>query len=421
MAEILARVLAGEQQGRAGDGGEERDEVKAGRLLREGLQRDRRAWRIRALKYLRARGRDVGKASEALRENVLWRDKWSADALFDEGPRVIHNFERMLGYWPTGHMGVDRRGLPLLIDRMGDLDIETLKLCPMADVVHMHIWFQERQWRSSRDAFEAIERAEAARLQGLPESAGEEERATFVDLREDAIPTLTVTTVEDLGQLGMKHMASWAMSMLKQFIEIDEAHYVESLEKLLIVNAPSMFTVMWAVVRPWVDPVTITKIAIYGTNCGPALLQELDADQIPVRLGGALDRPYPGGPGGKFPIENPDGTTFVPISAKIARRSSLEVPLSPSSSPSRLRWRVSVASHDVAFSILCPASSPLLPARKISSSQEDAGELLLDAPGRYTVVFDNSYSALRGKSLTFQFSFDHPQQQQPLSTAAASS
>ena len=403
MAEILASITDSPESDANSDG--------AAELLRHGLWRDRRGWRMKALNYYRARGREVGRAAACLRQHVLWREEWQADQIAEDGPRVIGNFELLHDYWPSGYFGEDRRGLPILVERMGELDVEGLKMCPMRDIVHFHIYGQEEMLARARGAFERLEQAEWARLEALaPEERARAEAESFLGAiagrREEAIPTVTVTIIEDIGALGMRHMNAYALGLLKQLIEIDENQYVETIEKCFVTNAPSMFTIMWAVVKPWVDPVTLAKMAILGADPSRALLAEIDADQLPRVLGGSADLEggFPGGPGGKFGYTREDGTTISPVETTVGRRSSHQVRLSVGQAPARVRWQVAVAAHDIGFAIKRASDdSVVLAPQRIGSGEPSESSIEVDVVGEYVVEFDNSYSTLRSKSLTFQF------------------
>ncbi len=55
-------------------------------------------------------------------------------------------------------------------------------------------------------------------------------------------------------------------------------NYPETIHRILIVDAPYLFSAVWAVVRPWVDPVTATKIAFVKQN---QLTDYFKEDEIP--------------------------------------------------------------------------------------------------------------------------------------------
>ena len=69
-------------------------------------------------------------------------------------------------------------------------------------------------------------------------------------------------------------------------LKSDETYYPETLKKVFIINAPMYFTAVWTVVKPWLDPVVLSKIEILGTNYLPSLLNMIDIEEIPVELGG---------------------------------------------------------------------------------------------------------------------------------------
>ena len=53
--------------------------------------------------------------------------------------------------------------------------------------------------------------------------------------------------------------------------------------------APKIFSILFALIKPLLSPVTLAKIKIYGSNSSKwklALLNNIPADQIPVNYGG---------------------------------------------------------------------------------------------------------------------------------------
>lgn len=49
--------------------------------------------------------------------------------------------------------------------------------------------------------------------------------------------------------------------IVKLLISILEFNYPETLSSALIINAPFIFYACWAVIRPWLDPITASKVA----------------------------------------------------------------------------------------------------------------------------------------------------------------
>lgn len=54
--------------------------------------------------------------------------------------------------------------------------------------------------------------------------------------------------------------------MVKLLIRILEFNYPETLSASLIINAPFMFYACWAIIRPWLDPVTAAKISFVNSD-----------------------------------------------------------------------------------------------------------------------------------------------------------
>ncbi|KAI9480813.1 MAG: CRAL-TRIO domain-containing protein [Benjaminiella poitrasii] len=87
------------------------------------------------------------------------------------------------------------------------------------------------------------------------------------------------------------HMSLWqfhmsALNHLKAIAEIVQHYYPETLHRLFIINAPSAFVVMFKVVKPWLNPRTLEKIHVLGSDFQSVLLNYIDADNLPSFLGG---------------------------------------------------------------------------------------------------------------------------------------
>ena len=54
--------------------------------------------------------------------------------------------------------------------------------------------------------------------------------------------------------------------LVKLLIRILEFNYPETLSSSLIINAPFVFYACWAVIRPWLDPVTAAKVAFIHSD-----------------------------------------------------------------------------------------------------------------------------------------------------------
>ena len=58
------------------------------------------------------------------------------------------------------------------------------------------------------------------------------------------------------------------------------------LGKVAVINAPSTFTVIWNVVKPWLSKETASKVDILGSDYKDVLLDLVDPENLPSSLGG---------------------------------------------------------------------------------------------------------------------------------------
>lgn len=79
---------------------------------------------------------------------------------------------------------------------------------------------------------------------------------------------------------------------------------------MFIVNAPMLFSGIWAAIKPWIDEKTRNKIVIIGSGFKEKLLEIIDPENLPEFLGGSskTDLSVNAGPW------NPQNKEFFPIS-----------------------------------------------------------------------------------------------------------
>ncbi len=78
--------------------------------------------------------------------------------------------------------------------------------------------------------------------------------------------------------------------------QIGSDYYPEIMGNLFVVDAPYLFSGIWAVVKGFLDERTRNKIKIQGSGYQKVLLEMVDADQLPSILGGTCTCSHvPGG------------------------------------------------------------------------------------------------------------------------------
>ncbi|CAL1278994.1 unnamed protein product [Larinioides sclopetarius] len=74
-----------------------------------------------------------------------------------------------------------------------------------------------------------------------------------------------------------------AIYIMKMFLD----NYPESIKRIVVINAPIYFTWFYAAMKPIIPPVVIQKLKIHGTDgWKETLLEDIDANELPVYLGG---------------------------------------------------------------------------------------------------------------------------------------
>jgi len=69
---------------------------------------------------------------------------------------------------------------------------------------------------------------------------------------------------------------------------IGQDYYPEILGQMFIINAPMLFTGVWAIIKPWIDEKTRNKIKILGSKYEKELFEVIDPENLPQFMGGKV-------------------------------------------------------------------------------------------------------------------------------------
>ncbi|KAI0031553.1 CRAL-TRIO domain-containing protein [Vararia minispora EC-137] len=218
------------------------------------------------LRFLRARKFDVVKAKEMLLAYEQWRKDFGVDD-------ILQNFdfkekEQVDKYYPQYYHKLDKDGRPIYIEVLGKLDVKALYA----------ITTQERQLQ--RLVYE-YEKSITERLPAASRTVGH--------------PVETFCTIMDLAGVSLS-----AFYRVKDYVskatQIGQDRYPETMGRFFIVNAPWGFSTVWAIVKPWLDPVTVAKIDVLGSGAQvkQMLLQHIPAESLPREYGGTCVCPGKG-------------------------------------------------------------------------------------------------------------------------------
>jgi hypothetical protein len=98
----------------------------------------------------------------------------------------------------------------------------------------------------------------------------------------------TCCTIMDLKGVGVTKVSS-VYSYVKQASAISQNYYPERLGRLYLINAPWGFSTVFGVVKGWLDPVTVEKIHVLGSNYQKELLAQVPAENLPKMFGGSCE------------------------------------------------------------------------------------------------------------------------------------
>lgn len=94
--------------------------------------------------------------------------------------------------------------------------------------------------------------------------------------------------VLDLNNLTTAQLSRRALAIIKEQSAIDSVCFPETMNKMLIINAPTFFAATWRLIRGWLDPRTAAKIEVISSTAAShkRLLELVDEDQLPSDYGG---------------------------------------------------------------------------------------------------------------------------------------
>uniref|UniRef100_A0A131Z114 SEC14-like protein 2 isoform X2 n=1 Tax=Rhipicephalus appendiculatus TaxID=34631 RepID=A0A131Z114_RHIAP len=360
------------------------------------------------LRWLRARDFNLNKAEQMLRAHVEWRKQFGIDDVmtWPEPPEVLRK------YYPGGFTGYDREGRPVSIIPFGGCDLKGLLNTVTLDQVMRHVV------RQFEDVEEDIKR-----------------QSKKLDK-----PIETVTYIFDFDGFALSTLASRAViDYLTNLMCTFEDNYPERLHKAYVINAPRYFPLFWKIVRPFLSDLTARKLALFGKDeqaWKKALLEEIDADQLPRYWGGTQTDPD-GNPrcpsvvidGGEVPTRYYQSTNghspseqrqcsdqIIPAevaraNTAVSRQATVEVPVRVEEAGMLLAWEI--VCDDLLFGIFYRGNGSLSdehnsaevvrkPSRiKAVAKVPESGSLTCSKPGLYVLNFDNTFSTFTSKKLSY--------------------
>lgn len=102
-------------------------------------------------------------------------------------------------------------------------------------------------------------------------------------------------TILDLHGGALKILSKKVYALIQVASKIGQDYYPEIMGQCFIVNAPFLFTGVWAIVKGFLDERTRKKITIKGGSYQKDLLELVEAENLPDFLGGTCTCESQGG------------------------------------------------------------------------------------------------------------------------------
>ncbi|XP_077353926.1 SEC14-like protein 2 [Festucalex cinctus] len=342
------------------------------------------------LRWLRARSFNVPKAEAMIRKHVVFRRNMKADTIISDWtpPEVIRRFVS------GGMCGHDKEGSPVWYDLVGPLDPKGLLMS------------------ASKQDFV---RTKLRNMEMLQRECHQQSQKLGVNVE-------AVTLIYDCEGLGFKHMWKPAIETYGEILTMFEENYPEGLKRVFLIKAPKLFPVAYKLIKHFLCEETRRKLVVLGSNWQEVLRKHVDAEQLPAAYGGTRTDPD-GDPrcrsminyGGTVPrsyyIQNAVKVQYD-STASVARGAVLQLDYHVGAPGSLLRWQFASDGADIGFGVFrrtAPggqqkptAMLEVVPSQRYNAHlvPEDSG-ITCPEPGVYVLCFDNSYSVLQSKRLSY--------------------
>uniref|UniRef100_A0A3P9H785 SEC14-like lipid binding 7 n=1 Tax=Oryzias latipes TaxID=8090 RepID=A0A3P9H785_ORYLA len=342
------------------------------------------------LRWLRARNFNIQKAEAMIRKHVEFRKQMRLDTIVSDWtpPEVIQK------YVSGGMCGYDREGSPVWFDVIGPLDPKGLLMsASKQDYQRTKIQHAEMLQQECRRQSEKL----GKNVEGI-------------------------VLIYDCEGLGLKHIWKPAIETYGEILTMFEENYPEGLKKVFIIKAPKLFPVAYNLIKHFMCEETRRKILVLGSDWQEDLHKHIDPDQLPVLYGGTRTDPD-GDPRCRTMI-NYGGTVpksyYVQDALKvqydtsvtISRGSSLQLDFHIPAASTLLRWQFASEGADIGFGVYRRTKAggqqkvsemlQVLPGQRYNAHMvPESSCLICSEPGVYVLCFDNSYSLLQSKKVSY--------------------
>ena len=234
----------------------------------------------RLLRFLRGMNFDIELAVSMFRDMLRWRKENDVDAIRtdivenDMTPADFPHAGRVQRYYMSNmQYGHDEHGRPIHVEQIGKTCVKKLLSS-----------FSEEEWIRHH-----IYQMEYLMLE-------------LDRISKEQGKLVRIVSIYDLRGLSKEHLHRGAIKLFKKTIKVTQNYYPEMMENCFFINSPKLFTMAWAMIKPWISERTVKKIEILGSKYQRRLRNSVGAEHLPETYGGkAKDQ---------WPLDVPSSETF---------------------------------------------------------------------------------------------------------------
>mmetsp|Transcript_28604 Transcript_28604/g.56206 ORF Transcript_28604/g.56206 Transcript_28604/m.56206 type:complete len:378 (-) Transcript_28604:143-1276(-) len=336
------------------------------------------------VRWVRARKLNVKAATEQLRASLKWRDETKPD----EQLKAYNAPEIFEKYWSGGLLGETKAGVPVLVDSFAKLDLLGLiRSTSKAEVL--------KHWVMWAEGLEDV----------LDQACQKHNR----EIRQFVL-------IMNIEGTSSKQLRPAFMKVYGDALRVLQDNYPERVSRIFIINtpAPRLLAFGWNLLKWMFDEGLREKMVFCGKNWQDDLLQEIDASVLPDYFGGERKECPSIKPGGEVPPELFKDNSDAYTKWVVPRGQTFSHEIKVTKEGSMLSWDFFTESRNIQFFVTL--TKPLeeeevvVAKEKLESHVSSVqGELVCDFTGIYKLVWDNSFSWLYSKSLSFKVELAEPQ------------
>lgn len=212
---------------------------------------------------------------------------------------------------------------------------------------------------------------------------------------------------QDASSASLKLANKAGISVMRRLDEIDTNYYPGLMDKIYIIDPPSLFSGIWKMVSPFLSEQTLMRISMVKHD---ELLKIYDRSLVPRLIGGDNDTPI--NKGGSFNAKElfPQIKTYR-VSSKSVYEEKITIQSGSDLSKTRISYFFSSEKYDIGFEVLYKQNensddvTTILENQRYNSHEKTiVSSIEASKPGVYIFRWDNTYSTLRSKTIIYLIS-----------------